>query len=137
MKKLIILLILITCMKVCGNAQTLTGQAYLQNTVMGLQKGFGLRVQTNKGLGIYPNVSLKVARDKRQIYQELLAEGHDPAEYLAKKKNEQASVAANTLRKVTELWLETQTDITARYARDIKNSLTTHVMPIFLFVTWN
>lgn len=32
--------------------------------------------RTNKGLGIYPNVSLKVARDKRQIYQELLAEGH-------------------------------------------------------------
>ena len=52
MKKLIILLILIICMKVCGNAQTLTGQAYLQNTVMGLQKGYGLRVQTNKGLGI-------------------------------------------------------------------------------------
>ncbi|MBL6816170.1 MAG: tyrosine-type recombinase/integrase [Pseudomonadales bacterium] len=85
--------------------------------------------RTNKGLGIYPNVSLKVARDKRQIYQDLLAEGHDPAEYLAKKKNEQASVAANTLRKVTELWLETRTDITARYARDIKSSLTTHVMP--------
>ena len=43
---------------------------------------------------------------------------------------QQASVSANTLLKVTELWLETQTDITARYARDIKNSLTTHVMPI-------
>jgi len=60
----------------------------------------------------------------------LLAKGHDPAEYLVKKKNEQASISANTLLKVTELWLETQTDITARYARDIKNSLTTHVMPV-------
>ena len=35
-----------------SSAQTLSGQAYFQNTVMGLQKGYGLRVQTNKGLGI-------------------------------------------------------------------------------------
>lgn len=52
MKKLLILLFLIFCLKLCGNAQVFTGQTYLQNTVMGLQKGFGVRIQTNKGLGI-------------------------------------------------------------------------------------
>lgn len=52
MKKLLIICTLILGASLTGSAQTLTGQAYLQNTVMGLQKGFGLRVQTNKGLGI-------------------------------------------------------------------------------------
>ena len=87
------------------------------------------RKRTNKGFGVYPKVSLKAAREKRRKYQEILAEGHDPADYLAKKQNEQASATANTLLKVTALWLDTRTDITARYARDIKSSLTTHVMP--------
>ena len=32
--------------------QTISGQAYLQKTVMGLQKGFGLRVQNDLGWGV-------------------------------------------------------------------------------------
>ncbi len=52
MKKLLILSILLIGATFSSSAQTLSGQAYLQNTVMGLQKGFGLRIQTNKGLGI-------------------------------------------------------------------------------------
>ena len=87
------------------------------------------RKRTNKGFGVYPNISLKQARERRRAYLEILANGYDPADYLAKKKNEQASASANTFLKVCELWLDTQTDITDRYARDIKSSLTTHVMP--------
>lgn len=52
MKKLFIIAIIFFGAKFSGSAQTLTGQTYLQNTVMGLQKGIGLRVQTNKGLGL-------------------------------------------------------------------------------------
>ncbi|MEQ9468295.1 MAG: hypothetical protein RLN88_12855 [Ekhidna sp.] len=52
MKKLFVLMFLTTILKFCCNAQVLTGEAYVQNTVMGLQKGYGLRIQTNKGLGI-------------------------------------------------------------------------------------
>ena len=87
------------------------------------------RKRTNKGFGIYPNVSLKGAREKRRTYLEILANGYDPADELSKKKNERASASANTLLKVAELWLDTRTDITPRYARDIKSSLNTHVMP--------
>ncbi|WP_424963646.1 hypothetical protein [Ekhidna sp.] len=52
MKKLLIIFVLLVGASFSGFAQTLTGQTYLQNTVMGLQKGFGLRIQTNKGLGV-------------------------------------------------------------------------------------
>ncbi|MEP1094103.1 MAG: hypothetical protein ABJG78_03285 [Cyclobacteriaceae bacterium] len=33
-------------------AQTISGQAFAEQTVMGFQKGYGLRYQTSKGLGI-------------------------------------------------------------------------------------
>jgi hypothetical protein len=52
MKKLLTILILTVTVQLSGSAQTLSGQAYLQNTIMGLQKGIGLRIQTNKGLGL-------------------------------------------------------------------------------------
>ncbi|WP_425390703.1 hypothetical protein [Ekhidna sp.] len=52
MKKLIIISVLLIGAKFSATAQTLTGNAFLQNTVMGLQKGFGLRAQTEKGLGL-------------------------------------------------------------------------------------
>ena len=85
--------------------------------------------RTNKGFGVYPDVSLRAARAKRQAYLEILADGVDPASYLASKKNEKAEASANTLLKVMELWLETRTGITPRYLRDIESSLNTHVMP--------
>ncbi len=34
------------------SAQTITGQAYVQQTVMGIQKGFSLRIQNKAGWGI-------------------------------------------------------------------------------------
>lgn len=52
MKKLLTILILTVTVQLSGSAQTLSGQAYLQNTIMGLQKGIGLRIQTDKGLGL-------------------------------------------------------------------------------------
>jgi len=52
MKKPLAIFILMIAAQFTGSVQTLSGQAYLQNTVMGVQKGFGLRMQTNKGLGI-------------------------------------------------------------------------------------
>ncbi|MEP1114876.1 hypothetical protein [Ekhidna sp.] len=52
MKKLLTIIILLGTLQFHSKAQVLTGQAYLQQTVMGLQNGYGLRVQTNKGLGL-------------------------------------------------------------------------------------
>ncbi len=52
MKKLIIPFFILIGATFSGSAQTLTGQTYLQNTIMGLQKGIGLRVQSDKGLGL-------------------------------------------------------------------------------------
>ena len=51
MKKSLILIV-ITLLGYTASAQVLTGQTYIQKTVMGMQKGFGFRVQTNKGLGL-------------------------------------------------------------------------------------
>ena len=85
--------------------------------------------RTNNGFGIYPDVSLRAARAKRQAYLEILADGVDPANYIANKKNEKAKASTNTLLKVMKLWLETRTGITPRYLRDIESSLMTHVIP--------
>ena len=52
MKKLLIISVFLLGARFSCSAQTITGQTYLQNTIMGLQRGIGLRVQTDKGLGL-------------------------------------------------------------------------------------
>ncbi|MEP1033540.1 hypothetical protein [Ekhidna sp.] len=65
MKKILTTIILITAMQMTANAQTLTGQAFLQQTVMGAQQGFGLRIQSQKGwgLGLMHQANLKSTQE--------------------------------------------------------------------------
>ncbi len=50
MKKLLTLILVFQSL-LC-TSQVITGQAYIQQTVMGAQKGFGLRIQNNAGWGL-------------------------------------------------------------------------------------
>jgi integrase len=60
------------------------------------------------GLGAYPEVSLKEARDRRDNARTLLRDGRDPgAERRAARSRARTSVA-NTFQAVAELWLEEQ-----------------------------
>ena len=86
--------------------------------------------RTHLGMGTYPDLSLKVARDTKAQYQKLLAQCIDPA--IQRKLSEQnnARLASYTLEKIFEEWLEVKkTKITARYAEDIEGSLRLHVLP--------
>jgi len=53
-------------------------------------------------LGVYPDVSLAKARQRREKARELLADGIDPG--LAKRASKEA--AANTFESVARSWLE-------------------------------
>jgi len=59
-------------------------------------------------LGIYPDVSLAKARQRRQDARELLADGIDPSEAKKAKEAQVVAVTANTVQAVGDLWLTTK-----------------------------
>lgn len=56
-------------------------------------------------LGVYPDVSLKQARDSREAFRSLLAQGIDPAESRRQEK-EQERQQVNTFEAVARLWFD-------------------------------
>lgn len=86
-------------------------------------------------LGVYPEVSLKAARDKCNDFRKLLKDGIDPAEVLAQEKHQQkATDDINSFQYVAKQWLahkkHTYTEkhhnkIEGRLERDIYPSLGT------------
>lgn len=59
-------------------------------------------------LGVYPEVSLKEARERRDAAKQALGRGEDPNELRKADKAKAAHEAANTLRAVAEEWLAHQ-----------------------------
>jgi integrase len=59
-------------------------------------------------LGIYPHISLSVARDKRDEAKKLLANGIDPGERKQAKKVEERQRSANTFEAVAREWHQKQ-----------------------------
>lgn len=57
-------------------------------------------------LGIYPDVTLKAARDKREAARKLLADGIDPGENRKAVKAARAGQAANSFEVVAREWFE-------------------------------
>lgn len=55
-------------------------------------------------LGVYPDVGLKDARDRRDAARRLLASGIDPSEDRKRQKSIEATQAANTFEAVTREW---------------------------------
>ena len=55
-------------------------------------------------LGIYPEVSLKAARDKRDDARKLLAEGIDPSEQRKASKASKKDSAANSIEVLSREW---------------------------------
>src|ERR1700719_169421 len=56
-------------------------------------------------LGVYPDVSLKDARDRRDASRKLLADGIDPSENRKAMKSARADKAANSFEVVARGWL--------------------------------
>ena len=57
------------------------------------------------GLGVYPDVSLVQARERRDVARKLLAEGGDPSAARREEKQARADAAANTFEAVAREWL--------------------------------
>jgi integrase len=84
-----------------------------------------LNKRRTKGLGSYPSISLKQAREKRDAYLRLLGEGLDPND------NNAASAETLTLRQVSSTWFtdKKRPEVTSDFADDIWRSLELHVFP--------
>ncbi|PAU77062.1 integrase [Halovibrio salipaludis] len=83
-------------------------------------------------LGVYPDVSLKQARARRDEARQLLAEGIDPQVHRAKLKQEREARNANTFEAVARDWFETihKPRKEATYTKKNWNRLRNHVFPL-------
>lgn len=81
-------------------------------------------------LGVYPDVSLKEARDRADAARKTLQAGDDPGEVKKAERAKQAHEAANTLKAVALEWLDHQS---TRWTPDtkarIRQTLTADVFP--------
>ena len=86
--------------------------------------------QKTLALGVYPDVSLLKARQRRDKARELLADGIDPGAAKQEAKQAQAAAQANTFEKVARDWLtKTAADRSASTTKKIENWLTHDVYP--------
>lgn len=84
--------------------------------------------RVNMGLGSYPDMSLKKARELTEAARSQVAEGVDPKLAREEERAAQRYSENATLRKVAEEWFEVKkSEVTADYADDIWRSLELHV----------
>lgn len=55
-------------------------------------------------VGVYPDVSLQQAREKRELAKKMIAAGHDPSEVRKTEKTEAKLLATNTFQAVASEW---------------------------------
>ncbi|WP_321470254.1 integrase arm-type DNA-binding domain-containing protein [Halarcobacter sp.] len=84
-------------------------------------------------LGIYPNISLKDARDLREKYKSLIAKGIDPNEKKKQKKEEikiKEVKKANTFYKVSQEWLDNyESEVSENYHIKLGKALENYIYP--------
>ncbi len=81
--------------------------------------------------GVYPEVSLKEARDKREVARKQVAEGVDPSFARKHKKIEKIQDAQNTFEAIARQWHEKRKSAwTEKYAHNIINRLEINVFPV-------
>jgi len=85
-------------------------------------------------IGIYPEISLKEARDKKIEARKLVAEGKDPSLEKKRKKLLNTRSSENTFEKVAHRWIETKRDtIKPRYAEGIMSRLEKDIFPFLCY----
>lgn len=88
--------------------------------------------RTKTSLGVYPHVTLAMARSMRDEYLSLLAQGIDPQLSNAEKAESAKKDSENTLRLVADRWLKDKrknSDISDDHAEDIWRSLERNIFP--------
>ncbi|MCQ9630902.1 tyrosine-type recombinase/integrase [Actinobacillus suis] len=66
--------------------------------------------RSNLGLGVYPEISLKQAREIRNEYNQLLAKGIDPKIYRQQLEEQKNFEKSNTFKNLSEKWREKKRD---------------------------
>lgn len=83
-------------------------------------------------LGVYPEISLKEARELTFKSRELLKQGLDPVQFKKEKKLLNIEAAKNTFEAVAIEWIETQKEKwTEKYQHDFYRRLELHIFPHF------
>ena len=86
--------------------------------------------QKTQALGVYPEVSLKEARDKRMDARKLVSEGIDPALERKKTKKLSAQNAENTFEVIAREWYDNRKDRWRhRYAEEVITRLENDIFP--------
>ncbi|MCF8177726.1 MAG: tyrosine-type recombinase/integrase [Sulfuritalea sp.] len=81
-------------------------------------------------MGVYPDVSLKLARERRQEARSLLATGADPGEQRKAQKKAKAEIGSNTFEAIAREWMATRgKEWTESYAGKTKSALERHAFP--------
>ena len=81
-------------------------------------------------IGVWPEVSLIAAREKRNEAKQLLKSGKDPSAAKKNLKVSQKVAQSNTFGSVTEEWLEIkQKEWKSPYFDDVKRSIEIHLLP--------
>ncbi|EJF2227214.1 integrase arm-type DNA-binding domain-containing protein [Salmonella enterica] len=79
-------------------------------------------------LGVYPDVSLSDAREKRDAARKLIAEGIDPCEQ--KRANKSLPDTAQTFETVARQWHRSNKKWSESHSEKVLTSLETHVFPL-------
>ena len=81
--------------------------------------------------GVYPEVTLAEARDKRTAARKLLAEGKDPSQDKKEQKLLSSLENNNTFEHIAREWHQLQAEKwTAQYARYVLTRLKTDIFPL-------
>jgi len=105
---------------------TPTGSKYwrLKYRLHGKEKTFAL--------GVYPDVSLKQAREDRDAAKKIIKGGNDPIAKRRAEKQQQKIDGENTFESIAKEWLEQQKGSwTSRHADDVIGSLEKDIFPEF------
>jgi integrase len=110
------------------------GGLYLEVTKTGGRywrlKYYFLRIERRLALGVYPTVSLKDARERREAAKKLLSQGIDPGEVKRASKEEAISAAKNTFSALAAQWLEvTASKRSEETQKKVKSWLQKDVLP--------
>lgn len=80
-------------------------------------------------LGVYPDVGLKEARERRDEARQLIAQGIDPSAKRKAEKATRSTANANSFEIVAREWLAKQTRWTPAHAERIARRLDAHIFP--------
>ena len=86
----------------------------------------------NMGLGSYPDISLKTARERHKKYKALVLENIDPIHQRQLDEKQAQETHLQTFKAVSLMWFEKKkTEIKPQTAQAALNLLTNHAFPAF------